>query len=93
MILGSASHEAPRGKPEVADNQTRLVIEAKPTPPPFGLSRALIALWAAGLALRLAFIWLEPTTAPVADETMWLMALTRIPAAGFSPFSSDAANT
>lgn len=64
------------------------MIEAKPTPPPFGLSRALIALWAAGLALRLAFIWLEPTTAPVADETMWLMALTRIPAAGFSPFSN-----
>jgi len=27
-------------------------------------------------------------TAPVADETMWLMALNRIPAAGFSPFAN-----
>ncbi len=64
------------------------MIEAKPTPTPFGLTRPLLALWAAGLAFRLAFIWLEPMTSPVADETMWLMALTRIPAAAFSPFSN-----
>lgn len=49
---------------------------------------ALAAIWAAGVAARLAFIWLEPKTSPVADETMWLMALTRIPAAHFSPFSN-----
>jgi 4-amino-4-deoxy-L-arabinose transferase-like glycosyltransferase len=48
----------------------------------------LPALWAAGALARLAFIWLEPVTRPVADETMWLMALNRIPAAGFSPFSN-----
>lgn len=34
------------------------------------------------------FIALEPATSPVADETMWLMALKRIPAAHFSPFSN-----
>ncbi|MEO8358934.1 MAG: glycosyltransferase family 39 protein [Vicinamibacteria bacterium] len=38
--------------------------------------------------LRLLFIWLEPTTHPIADETMWLMALSRIPAAHFSPFAN-----
>ena len=48
----------------------------------------LPALWTAGILARLAFIWLEPSTAPVADETMWLMALTRIPAAHFSPFAN-----
>ena len=31
---------------------------------------------------------LEPQTRPIADETMWLMALNRIPAADFSPFSN-----
>lgn len=62
--------------------------EAKPTPPRSGLGRALLLLWGAGLALRLAFIFLEPETAPIADETMWLMALNRIPAAGFSPFAN-----
>jgi len=30
----------------------------------------------------------EPKTQPIADETMWLMALNRIPAAEFSPFSN-----
>lgn len=50
--------------------------------------RTLLALWAAGAALRLAFVGLEPQTRPIADETMWLMALNRIPAAGFSPFSN-----
>jgi 4-amino-4-deoxy-L-arabinose transferase-like glycosyltransferase len=42
----------------------------------------------AGLAARLAFIAFEPKTTPIADETMWLMALSRIPAAHFSPFSN-----
>ncbi len=51
-------------------------------------TRALAVLWAAGVAARLAFIGLEPATAPVADETMWLMALKRIPAAHFSPFAN-----
>ncbi len=49
---------------------------------------ALLAIWAAGAALRLAFVGLEPQTRPIADETMWLMALIRIPAAAFSPFSN-----
>jgi len=64
------------------------VTEAKDTARPARLSRALLALWAVGLGLRLAFIWLEPATAPIADETMWLMALNRIPAADFSPFAN-----
>ena len=49
---------------------------------------ALAAIWAAGVAARLLFIAFEPKTAPIADETMWLMALARIPAAHFSPFSN-----
>lgn len=36
----------------------------------------------------MAFVSFEPATRPVADETMWLMALNRIPAADFSPFSN-----
>jgi 4-amino-4-deoxy-L-arabinose transferase-like glycosyltransferase len=48
----------------------------------------LAAIWTAGVAVRLAFIGLEPATSPIADETMWLMALSRIPAAHFSPFSN-----
>lgn len=36
----------------------------------------------------MAFVGFEPATRPVADETMWLMALNRIPAADFSPFSN-----
>lgn len=48
----------------------------------------ILSLWALGAALRLLFVWLEPSTSPVADETMWLMALSRIPAAHFSPFSN-----
>ncbi len=36
----------------------------------------------------MAFVGLEPQTRPIADETMWLMALNRIPAADFSPFSN-----
>ena len=50
--------------------------------------RTLLAIWGAGAALRLAFVGLEPPTRPIADETMWLMALNRIPAADFSPFSN-----
>jgi 4-amino-4-deoxy-L-arabinose transferase-like glycosyltransferase len=49
---------------------------------------SLALIWAAGAAARVAFVALEPETAPVADETMWLMALTRIPAAHFSPFTN-----
>ncbi|MEO6401069.1 MAG: glycosyltransferase family 39 protein, partial [Vicinamibacteria bacterium] len=45
-------------------------------------------IWLAGVVLRLLFIWLEPTTHPIADETMWLVALTRIPSAHFSPFAN-----
>jgi 4-amino-4-deoxy-L-arabinose transferase-like glycosyltransferase len=48
----------------------------------------LAAIWSAGALLRLAFVFLEPQTRPIADETMWLMALNRIPAAEFSPFSN-----
>ncbi|HQZ17949.1 MAG TPA: glycosyltransferase family 39 protein [Vicinamibacteria bacterium] len=58
------------------------------TPLPVPRATVLAALWAAGVLVRLAFIGLEPATAPVADETMWLMALTRIPAAHFSPFAN-----
>jgi 4-amino-4-deoxy-L-arabinose transferase-like glycosyltransferase len=58
------------------------------TPTSAPRTRALAAVWVAGVGGRLAFIWLEPATAPVADETMWLMALKRIPAARFSPFSN-----
>ncbi len=50
--------------------------------------RWLVGLWAVSLALRVAFVVLEPETRPVADETMWLMATSRIPAAHFSPFSN-----
>jgi len=56
------------------------------TSPP--LTRAILWIWAVGALLRLAFVWLEPETKPIADETMWLMALNRIPAAGFSPLSN-----
>ena len=57
-------------------------------PPARALLSPLALLWAGGLAARLAFVVLEPATAPIADETMWLMALRRIPAAGFSPFAN-----
>lgn len=64
--------------------------ESTPPSPPAtkGLPLALALIWAGGLAARLAFVALEPTTRPIADETMWLMALRRIPAAGFSPFAN-----
>jgi 4-amino-4-deoxy-L-arabinose transferase-like glycosyltransferase len=47
-----------------------------------------VSIWALGAVLRLLFVALEPGTSPVADETMWLMALNRIPAAHFSLFSN-----
>lgn len=60
-----------------------------PSPPPARVRLSpLLVLWALGLAARLAFVAFEPATAPIADETMWLMALRRIPAAGFSPFAN-----
>lgn len=34
--------------------------------------RALVLLTAAGLAARVAFLLLEPGTAPVADERTWI---------------------
>jgi 4-amino-4-deoxy-L-arabinose transferase-like glycosyltransferase len=48
----------------------------------------LFWLWAAGFGARAVFAWFEPKTSPVADETMWLMSLSRIPEARFSPFSN-----
>ena len=63
----------------------------KPTSGPLAqasTAKVPAALWAAGALARLVFIGLEPKTSPVADETMWLMALNRIPAAHFSPFSN-----
>ena len=68
----------------IASHVTNGSVEATPARP----GRALFAIWAAGAALRLVFVGLEPQTRPIADETMWLMALTRIPAADFSPFSN-----
>jgi hypothetical protein len=48
--------------------------------------RGLLALTGAGLLLRLAWIVLEPATAPVADETMWIGWGSReLPAVDFSP--------
>jgi 4-amino-4-deoxy-L-arabinose transferase-like glycosyltransferase len=64
------------------------VTETTESSRPLARPGALAALWATGAALRLAFVWLEPKTGPVADETMWLMALNRIPAAHFSPFAN-----
>jgi Dolichyl-phosphate-mannose-protein mannosyltransferase len=48
--------------------------------------RALFALTAVAVALRLLFVWAEPETHPIGDETMWVNAgVTRLPAAAFSP--------
>ncbi len=52
--------------------------------------RRLLALFAAALAVRLAWVALEPATYPVADETMWLSwGLHELPspAVRFSPFA------
>lgn len=77
-----------KGEGPVADNAAASV--NSPSDPPRARKgrRVLAALWAGGVLARLAFIWLEPKTHPVADETMWLMALNRIPAAHFSPFAN-----
>jgi 4-amino-4-deoxy-L-arabinose transferase-like glycosyltransferase len=55
---------------------------------PVSQPSSVFLLWAAGLGARAAFAWLEPKTSPVADETMWLMSLTRIPDAHFSPLAN-----
>jgi hypothetical protein len=48
--------------------------------------RVLFALTVLALALRLLFVWAEPETRPIADETMWVNAgVTKLPAADFSP--------
>jgi hypothetical protein len=49
---------------------------------------ALVALFGVALVVRLSFLFLEPATRPVGDETMWLMALDRLPAVSFSPFAT-----
>ncbi len=71
-----------------AHNSPLTVTQTSPTLPSAVQSRGLLFIWALGAALRLLFVMLEPGTSPVADETMWLMALNRIPAAHFSPFSN-----
>jgi len=53
-----------------------------------GFGSRLLALSVAGLALRLAWVALEPDTAPVADENMWLTWGAKVlasPKVGFSP--------
>jgi hypothetical protein len=48
--------------------------------------RALFALTVLAVALRLLFVWAEPETHPIADETMWVNAgVSKLPAADFSP--------
>jgi len=52
------------------------------------LRRGLLALTLAAAAARLLFVFLEPHTYPVADETMWLTWGTRVlpsPEVAFSP--------
>ena len=88
LILGPDRDTCPSG-----DRLRSLIIafrvtQISETPAAERSNRWLAALWAAGAGLRLAFIFLEPQTRPIADETMWLMALNRIPAADFSPFSN-----
>jgi Dolichyl-phosphate-mannose-protein mannosyltransferase len=51
--------------------------------------RALLTLALLALAVRLAFVWAEPETHPIADETMWVTWGTAVlPSAevAFSPF-------
>ncbi len=48
----------------------------------------LLQLTLAGLAARLAFVFLEPPTDPVADETMWTTwGASVLPEGGFSPLT------
>jgi 4-amino-4-deoxy-L-arabinose transferase-like glycosyltransferase len=57
-----------------------------PTPAEGRFRKHLLLLTLAGLAVRLAFVWLEPATDPVADETMWTTWGARVlPEVGFSP--------
>jgi 4-amino-4-deoxy-L-arabinose transferase-like glycosyltransferase len=78
----------PRREAEVADNRPDSVTTTPEPSAPASRFSLFFPIWALGAALRLAFVWLEPKTSPVADETMWLMALNRIPAARFSPFAN-----
>jgi 4-amino-4-deoxy-L-arabinose transferase-like glycosyltransferase len=53
-----------------------------------GFRRGLLALGVAGLAARVAWVVLEPATAPVADENMWLTwgaSVLPSPEVAFSP--------
>src|SRR4030095_12571972 len=48
--------------------------------------RKLLLCTLAGLVVRLSFVWLEPATEPVADETMWTTWGAKVlPEVGFSP--------
>ncbi len=56
------------------------------TPGERRLSSRLLLLALAGLAVRLAFVFLEPATDPVADETMWTTWGAQVlPEVGYSP--------
>jgi hypothetical protein len=53
--------------------------------------RGLLFLTVVAFALRLAFVWVEPETQPIGDETMWVTwGATVLPSAevAFSPFAS-----
>jgi hypothetical protein len=57
-----------------------------PPPAEGRFSSRLLLLTLAALAVRLAFVWLEPATDPVADETMWTTWGAKVlPEVGFSP--------
>jgi 4-amino-4-deoxy-L-arabinose transferase-like glycosyltransferase len=57
-----------------------------PTPAEGRFRKHLLLLTLAGLAARLAFVWLEPATDAVADETMWTTWGAKVlPEVGFSP--------
>jgi Dolichyl-phosphate-mannose-protein mannosyltransferase len=48
--------------------------------------RALLILAVLAFLLRLAFVWAEPETLPIADETVWVNAgANLLPSAAFSP--------
>jgi 4-amino-4-deoxy-L-arabinose transferase-like glycosyltransferase len=59
-----------------------------PTPAEGRFRKHLLLLTLAGLVVRLAFVFLEPATDPVADETMWTTWGAKVlPEVGFSPFA------
>jgi hypothetical protein len=65
---------------------------AQAAPSPLApLSRALVALTAVGLTLRVAYLLLEPRCALTGDESSWIELGRRIgrPAVAFSPLRSD----